>query len=206
MNCSEKKLPKLKLTYFNIKGRAESIRVAFKIGKVPFEDLRIQFGDWKALKPTTPFGALPILTVGSGQDQWILAQSNAILKYAGKLAGLYPVEAKSAAQVDQMLAAVEGLRSKISRTVHMKDEKKKMEMRKELGETTIPDALKKWSALVNKSGWYCGNALTIADLKVWELLSWITSGILDGIPKTILKDLPLLKTLMAETLKLIPEA
>ncbi len=77
---------KLQLTYFDAPGRAEPIRMAFAAGNIAFEDVRIVADDWPKLKPTMPFEGLPVLSV----DGKLLAQSNAILVFAGKLAGLYP--------------------------------------------------------------------------------------------------------------------
>lgn len=39
------------LTYFNAKGRAETIRLVFAVAGVPFEDKRIQGQNWPELKP-----------------------------------------------------------------------------------------------------------------------------------------------------------
>src|SRR5205823_3991649 len=53
---------KLKLTYFDMHGgRGEVARIALSIGGVAFEDRRVKFADWPALKPSTPFGAIPVL-------------------------------------------------------------------------------------------------------------------------------------------------
>ena len=43
--------------------------------------------------------------------------------------------------------------------------------------------------------WICGSGvgLTIADLAVWRLIGWLSSGMLDGIPTTFLRDLPNIK-------------
>jgi hypothetical protein len=40
--------------------------------------------------------------------------------------------------------------------------------------------------------WICGSdvGLTIADIAVWRLIGWISSGMLDGIPTTFLENLP----------------
>lgn len=56
-------LPKLKLTYFDIKARAEPTRLALHIAGIPFEDVRLSHDAWKAnsaLKASTPFGQIPV--------------------------------------------------------------------------------------------------------------------------------------------------
>ena len=79
--------PKLVLTYFDFDGsRGEVARLAMHIAGIPFEDRRIARKDWAALRDSTPFQAVPILEV----DGQVIAQSNTINRYVGKLAGLYP--------------------------------------------------------------------------------------------------------------------
>jgi glutathione S-transferase len=99
-------MPKLKLTYFDFHGgRGEPARLALSIGGIPFEDNRVAPSDWPASKPGTPFGALPVLEV----DGQTLAQSNAINRYVGKLADLYPSDAWQAALCDEVMEAVEDI-------------------------------------------------------------------------------------------------
>lgn len=76
--------PKLILTYFDGPGRGEPIRLAFKIGNVDFEDKQISFGEWPAIKPTTPAGQVPMLEV----DGKKYCESLAILMYACRLSTL----------------------------------------------------------------------------------------------------------------------
>ena len=39
----------------------------------------------------------------------------------------------------------------------------------------------------DQSVYFVGKDLTIADLAIWRLLGWLTSGLLDGVPTNILE-------------------
>src|SRR6202166_410592 len=91
-NREEMKMTKLKLTYFDFDGgRGEPARLALHFGRVPYEDERISTKDWAQIRDRTPFQALPILEV----DGKVVAQSNSINRYVGKLARLYPQDDRS---------------------------------------------------------------------------------------------------------------
>lgn len=47
--------PKYKLTYFNVKGLAESIRLLLSYGGIQFEDNRIDKANWAAYKTSMNF-------------------------------------------------------------------------------------------------------------------------------------------------------
>ena len=48
-------MKKVKLTYFNGRGRAEVARLILSIAGEVFEDDRVEFSDWEALKPRKLF-------------------------------------------------------------------------------------------------------------------------------------------------------
>ena len=56
---------------------------------IPYEDERIKFPEWTELKPKTPFGQLPVMSIDNGP---LRAQSGAMLRWIGtELApSLYP--------------------------------------------------------------------------------------------------------------------
>ena len=56
----------IKLTYFDIEGRAECVRLALALADVEYEDVRISFPEWEELKPKTPHGKLPVLQIDDG--------------------------------------------------------------------------------------------------------------------------------------------
>ena len=70
-----------KLTYFNIQGAAEKVRLAFVLAGVEFEDVRVTGEEWAVMKPTTKFGQLPMLTINGVE----FAQSGAMVRYVSRL-------------------------------------------------------------------------------------------------------------------------
>jgi len=173
-------MPKLKLTYFDFHGgRGEPARLALAMGGIPFEDDRVTFADWPRRKPETPFGALPLLEV----DGKILAQSNAINRYVGKLANLYPTDPWQAALCDETMEAVEDIINKIAATMFLPDEQKKSE-RKVLADGPIPFYLTALERRLEQHGgrYFAGDRLSVADLKVFMLLRQLRSGVLDHVP------------------------
>ncbi|KAJ3244594.1 hypothetical protein HDU78_010700 [Chytriomyces hyalinus] len=181
-------LPKLKLTYFNIKARAEPIRLALAINSIPFEDERIDRSKWMELKPTTTFGQLPLLTVNGDN---VIAQSTAILRYVGKLGSLklYPDDPLKAALVDQLIAQVQDVEASLRPSGEEKDAVKKLAMRVELASKTLPPLFAALDAFVAKSfGKYATGAdISIGDLFVYQMNTSYSSGAYDGIPASILQ-------------------
>jgi glutathione S-transferase len=44
----------------------------------------------------------------------------------------------------------------------------------------------------NKTGWFVGEKVTIADLRAHQLVGWLKGGILDGVPPTCVDAYPML--------------
>jgi prostaglandin-H2 D-isomerase / glutathione transferase len=170
----------LKLTYFDFHGgRGEPARLALSMGGVPFEDDRVPFSDWERRKPDTPFGTLPMLE----RDGQILAQSNAINRYVGKLTNLYPSDPWQAALCDETMEAVEDISSMIVATLFLPDEEKKAQ-RKVLVEGPLPFYLTRLQHRLDERGgqYFAGERLSVADLKVFVWLRHLKSGALDHVP------------------------
>ena len=169
----------LKLTYFDFHGgRGEPARLALFIGGLPFEDDRVPFSDWERRKLDTPFGALPILE----RDGQILAQSNAINRYVGKLTDLYPSDPWQAALCDETMEAVEDISSMIVATLFLPEEEKKAR-RRTLVEGPLPFYLSRLQRRLEERGrYFAADRLSVADLKVFVWIRHLKSGALDHVP------------------------
>jgi len=173
-------MPKLKLSYFDFHGgRGEPARLALAIGGIPFEDDRIG-ADWQRRKGSTPFGSLPVLEV----DGQMLTQSNAVNRYVGKLANLYPSDPWQAALCDETMDAVEDIGTKISATLFIADEEEKKKQRKALADGPIAFFLERLQRhLLERGGeYFADRRLTVADLKVFVWVRHLRSGKLDHVP------------------------
>ncbi len=176
---------KLKLTYFDFSGgRAEPARLAMHIGGIPFEDHRFASKDFDEIRKTTPLDQVPTLHVNDAQ----VTQSDAITRYVGKLAGLYPVDEFQALLCDEVMGALEDINVRIGETFGMRGDALKG-ARDALVTGPLPRYLR-WleNQLENHGGeYFADNRLTIADLKAFVVLRWLSGGVLDHIPRDLVE-------------------
>jgi glutathione S-transferase len=184
-------LPKLVLNYFDFDGsRGEVARLALNVAGIAFEDRRIPRKDWPTLRDSAPFQALPTLEV----DGQVIAQSNTINRYVGKLTGLYPKDDWQAALVDEVMDAVEDITTRIGAKFSLEGDAKK-KAREALAEGSLLRFVQQLEARLKRGGgeWFVENRLTVADLKCYLWVRWLKSGALDHIPADIVdKNAPLL--------------
>jgi len=173
-------MPRLKLTYFDFHGgRAEPARLALHIGGIAFEDHRFAYPEFAEIRKTTPFGQVPTLHVDGVQ----VTQCDAITRYAGKLAGLYPTDAFQALLCDEVMYVVEEAAVKFGPTYRMKGEEQK-EARLALLNGSMPVYLGWLQNQLKAHGgeYFADNRLTVADLKVFVDVRALNSGRFDHVP------------------------
>ena len=192
----------IKLTYFNIEGLAEKIRLALKIGKCEHEDIRINFNEWNGIKNNTPYGQLPMINVDGIEEP--IAQSGAILRYVGKKTNLYPNNDLEALYIDELVSLQEDISSKIGVSIYigmkpetygypsdLSDDDKKI-IQKTLRQNLANEDgdLHKFLNIVNnklsKDKFFTGDSPTIADCAFLPLFRQLRSGRLDYLPTNIL--------------------
>lgn len=166
-------MPGYKLTYFNLQGKAEIIRLIFAAAGVEYDDHRIQFEDWGTLKQTTPFGQVPTLEV----DGVTYCQTEAISRFLARKFGLAGKSELDQLRVDMIIGCLTDIRSPISLFLFEKDEAKKAEETRKYVEEKLPTFLKNLELLFvqNHSGekFFVGDELTWADLGFLALSDWL---------------------------------
>ena len=167
--------PKIKLTYFDMKGRAESIRLALVVGGVEFEDERIGGAEFMERKTSgkLTFGSLPVMEV----DGEMFCESGAMLRYAAKIGGFTPTCPVNAYRVDMVIEAIDSLVSAAKKGNTSEGYAKFVE-------NDLPRYLGPIESLFAKSEglFLLGNDISIADIKMAVTVDIFKSGFLEHIP------------------------
>jgi len=164
MDSKEHDQPDLKLYYFDIKGKGEQIRLICAYSGLKLEDHRFESRDaFLAMKEgRLPFGQVPMLEVdGKGA----MVQSTAIMRYLGKLSGLYPMKDHILAQkvdaiMDQATDVFTGstvLTYGLRYAIELSPEAKEKSY-ENYNQTVLPDHLKRAERVIESSatGWFAG--------------------------------------------------
>lgn len=170
----------LRLTYFDIDGgRAEPIRIVMHAAGVDFDDHRISFEEFHRMREEQPFACVPVLEI-DGQP---VTQSNALLRYFGSKAGLYPTDPLQALYCDEAMGIAEDITHAIARTIGLQGEALS-QARMELAQGRLPAHLKQLERMLERGGgrYLVDDRLSIADLKVFILSRWLSGGALEHIP------------------------
>lgn len=191
--CYRSRMSKYKLIYFDLDGgRGEPVRIAFHAAGIAFEDVRWSFDDFLEKRSELRFTCAPVMEIDGQQ----VSQSNAIMRYVGKLAGLYPDDPQEALYCDEAMEAVEDLLHQVVGTFGLEGEQLKA-ARDELVNGWMTTFLIGINDLLERGGgeYFADNRLTMADLKVYVQSKSLLNGTLDHVPTDLLTRVaPLLVT------------
>jgi len=184
----------------NIEGAAESVRLALALTGIPYEDDRIAFPEWKDLKPKTPYGQLPVLSIDDGPMK---TQSLAMLRYVASLdttGTLYPID--KFYDMEEAIGLVQDIQNNWSPNLYISMNPSKFgyptdypttpegqakieSMRKEWIATELPRFLTYLEGMLDKHGgtsFLCGgDSPTIADCFAVPMLRNFTKGHIDHV-------------------------
>jgi len=180
--------------------RAEIGRIALHLGGVTFEDLRIDREEYSRVRDIgklddgtkIPFRQIPCLNI-DGQS---INQTGGISRFCGKLSGLYPKnDLVQAALIDQVIDMASDITNLLGASMREEDENKKKEIRIQLSKGDLSRKISFLEQILTENSWHwmAGHEMTIADIAIWRLMGWLTSGAVDHIPRTLLKPFPNIK-------------
>ena len=214
--------PTIKVTYFNIEGAAEKVRLALTLVGLKFEDERIAFQDWPALKPTLPNGQMPVMVVNDKMHsqspammRWIARQGDGSLYPTDNsdlcmdidtLIGLHDDDSRAfgPALYINMMPQKYGYSSDFASTEEGKALVKSL--RNSYMENDFPRYMEHLSKAVTASGgpFLCGAKPTLADLFWLPRIRQLSSGVLEHISTDAVDKYPQV-TAWRDALMTVPE-
>jgi len=184
--------PKVTLSYFDFPGgRGEACRMALHLAGVQFHDDRIKREAWADKKPTTPFGRMPVLTIGGKGE---LAESNVILGFIGAGHDLLPEDNFEAAQHLAILSSVEEFSIRLFVGGGGLDEDAKKQTREEFAAGYMKDWCNNISAMI-RGPFVAGDKISVADLSLYVSMNMLKSGNVDHIAADYIAAFPKFTTL-----------
>ncbi len=184
-------MPTYKLIYFDAKGRGEVIRFIFAQSDVQYEDKRVPYAseEWAELKPTTPYGNLPVLEVDGKQ----LTGSQIIARFLAERFGLAGSNDFENADIAGINDVIGDFAQQLWKVVFEEDEGRKTDLLAGLKETHLPRYLGVLEKRAHSSGapegWLWGK-LTWPDFNFYIII-----GFVEKVVPEALKDFPTLTQL-----------
>ncbi len=182
-----------KLVYFGVPGRGEASRVAMAFSGLEWEDVEVDGNTFDKMRTNgkLPWNMLPVLQTPNGT----IAESSAILRFAGKHSGLVTSDTFQEAKVDEFIDGMGPLARALDTTFGISDYDERIALRKALfedggaGKSSLEIYEKKLGE--SKSGWAADTEnMSIADLKLFTELFALFSGNYDGIEASVIRNYP----------------
>mgnify|MGYP001049660934 FL=1 len=156
------------LHYFDVHAKGEAIRMMFHYIGVAFNDHKIDFDEWPAVKASglCEFKQLPCLEI-EGQK---LVQSNSILRYLCRKYDLYSTDPFKAYLIESVCDLKEDLYKSLYKYFADKD----FEGMDNWVSETLPQKLELLENRLKQNkdgkGWFVGEKVTMADVQVFQFL------------------------------------
>ncbi|CAF0986643.1 unnamed protein product [Brachionus calyciflorus] len=162
-----------KLKYFNFRGRAEAIRILFKLANQNFEDIRFELSEWSALKQTFIFHQLPVLEVCEDSKTTVIAQSNSILRFVADRLGLSGKDDLERAKCDMINEQIISVFENLVNIYRMKDGDEKQKALDSTISEQVPNGYKLIQNFLDESGFLVGDKITYADIVLVLSYDWL---------------------------------
>ncbi len=171
-----------KLSYFDVpRGRGEVCRLALCVADADYEADGVRGIAWPDLKEGTPYGQLPIYQV-DGQPP--IGRENAILALIGRQHGLHPTDPWEAARHEALMDAIDEVNVEIEVIHRLHGDGERQRIREELAQGPLPAWFDRFERQV-RGPFVGGDAMQVADLKLFVLIDILRSGHVGPMPSTL---------------------
>ncbi|CAB1102530.1 unnamed protein product [Ectocarpus sp. CCAP 1310/34] len=162
-------------------GRGEATGVALAYGGKDFVDNTMGFSEHGACKWAGK--GLPVLEMDDAE----YFQSTALLRYAGKMGGLYPDDALAALEVDEIVMIAEDVLTNMFKCMGQTDDTVAKGVLEGKIKTLVEMLVAKL-ATNQSSKFFVGNSPTIANLQVHAVIKNFEANFLTDLPTTLIAD------------------
>jgi glutathione S-transferase len=150
---------------------------------IDYEDIRFEREQWPSIKPTMPFGKVPVLEINGT----VVNQSVAISRYLAKQAGLTGSDEWESLLIDIAVDNIYDMRQEIIIYYHEQNAEIKSKMYDSLVNETIPFYVNRFEQIVSDNdGYFVNGKLSWPDLYFVSILDQIHSiikiDLVDGHP------------------------
>ncbi|XP_045451696.1 glutathione S-transferase 2-like [Melitaea cinxia] len=163
-------MPKVVFYYFNVKSLGEGARMMLTYADQEFEDRRVSDEEWPALKPSMPFGQMPVMVIDGKQ----YAQSFAISRYLGRKYGLSGKDIEEDFEIDQNMDHVKDIYATAAIVQYETDEVVREKKHKDFTKNVYPAMLDKLDEIIKKNNGHIAlGKITWADFMFTGVLDYI---------------------------------
>lgn len=159
-----------KLTYFDVRGRAEVIRLLLEETGTAYTEHRVSLAEWPTLKPTLAFGQLPLYE----EAGIVLNQSPAIYRHLARIFNLYGDNEEERTRCDIVQETFVEAQLNIGGFFWNPEFEK---LRDNYAAVELPALLERLQKLFDvnttNSGYWVGRRLSYVDFIAWHTLDYV---------------------------------
>jgi glutathione S-transferase len=154
------------LTYFQVRGKAESIRLLFAYKKKPLVEKHIVSSqEWKS--QVKPYGQLPVMELENSQ---LLTQSMAILYYYAKQFEMLSTDALKCARQQELCESANDVQAEYNKYLSAPDAQSRQAVLDGLM-VKVDRWLKRWESVISGNDFFVGENCSVADIQVFRVLA-----------------------------------
>nr|ABA56496.1 glutathione transferase [Clonorchis sinensis] len=192
------------LFYFNVRGRAEAIRMVLHANDVSFEDVRFDKDQWSERKHEFPGGKLPLLQVREegSQEKKTYTESMAIARVLAKHYSMMGDSEEEYYKIERMIGQCADLDKEFVNVFFAREDQKKEVLEKAMG-GEVPRLLELICKSLSESGgkFVAGNKVTLGDICLMASME----NVRRADPQLLKTKYSTLLALEAEVFKVLPK-